>query len=207
MNDKTRLLNDALRDAFTPAMRESGFKGSGRSYRRVIGELVQCVYIQSWSGYDRFFVNLGIQPVFLPDAVGEPVNVKTIAESGCRFRGRLHASSGQEWWSYEDLGIPDLAVKSAVEQWRARGESAFAAFGSYPEAFAGIAVEDVLAYRVSFGDFQKGNMEPFLLVMARIRKHEGRIDEARAFLQAGLESGDGSTVLEQHMRECLATLN
>lgn len=74
-----------------PVIRALGYRGSGQNYRKTEGDFVFVINFQSSSWGDRFYVNLGAQPVFIP-AEGD-ADLKRLKEYECVLRRRV----GEEW--------------------------------------------------------------------------------------------------------------
>ena len=91
---------DGWREHFAPVIRRAGFKGSGQNFRRAAGDFVQVVNLQGSRGGGKFAVNLGLQPLAIPDVAGRVVDPAAIKECECEFRGRLTETGADQWWSY-----------------------------------------------------------------------------------------------------------
>lgn len=76
---------------------------SGRTYRRTRNGQIHVVNIQGSRYGGKFAINLAIQPVTIPDVLGNDPDSKKITESKCEFRKRLSESGEDQWWSYDDL--------------------------------------------------------------------------------------------------------
>ena len=76
-----------------PKLRARGFRGSGQNFRKTDGDFVFVVNFQAGSRGDRFYVNLGAQPFFIPTESNVDVNIKNLKEYECIFRARV----GKEW--------------------------------------------------------------------------------------------------------------
>ena len=55
-----------LKDEFAPELRNVGFKGSGRHFRRINGEVINAIWIQGDKYGRGCAVNLGLHLTFLP---------------------------------------------------------------------------------------------------------------------------------------------
>jgi hypothetical protein len=76
-----------------PKLRAQGFRGSGQNFRKTDGNFVFVVNFQASSRGDKFYVNLGAQPFFIPTEGNAEVNPKSLKEYECIFRTRV----GKEW--------------------------------------------------------------------------------------------------------------
>jgi hypothetical protein len=82
-----------------PKLRAQGFRGSGQNYRKTDGDFVFIVNFQGSLRGDRFYVNLGAQPFFIPTEGNTALNPKNIKEYECIFRKRV----GKEWqWEMKE---------------------------------------------------------------------------------------------------------
>jgi len=81
-------LNDILA-VVAPTFRAKGYKGSGQDYRCATDKAVSIVNFQKSSGGERFYVNVGVQPLFVPTEGETTPDAKEIKEPECIFRKRL----------------------------------------------------------------------------------------------------------------------
>lgn len=192
-------IDDGWRDHFAPAARRAGFKGSGRHFRRVVGEFVQTINLQGsrWSG--RFAINLGLQPLTIPDVMGKPVDPKTIKEIDCIFRRRLsNDDDADKWWDYtEERSSIEAAVKSAAHLFENRGLDLFDALSGSASPILHLKAADLASETSSFLGFRV-SVPLTALALARFRKARGDLEEAAAFARIGLER---STPQFGHRRE------
>jgi hypothetical protein len=94
-------LEVAIRKCLAPCLREDGFAGSGRTFRRVLNGWIQVVNVQGSRYGGRFSINLGLQPLAIPDVVGNVPDPKKIREELCEFRRRLSESGADQWWTHD----------------------------------------------------------------------------------------------------------
>lgn len=84
-----------------PDLRAKGYKGSGQNYRRATDMAVSVVNFQKSSGGERFYVNVGVQLLFVPTEAESEADPKTIKEYECIFRRRLDPpENGLLGWPY-----------------------------------------------------------------------------------------------------------
>lgn len=93
-------IEHAWRDHLTPVLHSAGFKGSGRHFRRIGKQFAECVSLQGSQSGGRFRVNLGIQPLSIPDVMGNAVDPRKIKEILCEFRGWPSEEYCDRWWSH-----------------------------------------------------------------------------------------------------------
>lgn len=98
-------MKDVLK-LIAPKMRKLGFKGSGQNFRREEGDFIFLVNFQGSLGGERFYINLGAQPTFVP-AEGY-ADLKSLKEYECVFRRRV----GRDWfWAIPEQDIPELVAE------------------------------------------------------------------------------------------------
>ena len=106
---------DALKDILAKivaTLREKGFKGSGQNYRHATDVAVSVVNFQKSSGGERFYVNVGVQPLFVPTESESAPDAKTIKEPECIFRRRLDPPMDDLFgWPYSTDISADLAQR------------------------------------------------------------------------------------------------
>ncbi len=106
---------DALQDILAEivaTLREKGYKGSRQNYRLATAKAVSVVNFQKSSDGERFYVNVGVQPLFVPTEGESTPDAKTIKEPECIFRRRLDPPKQDSFgWPYStDLSV-DLAQR------------------------------------------------------------------------------------------------
>lgn len=169
-------IENAWRDNFAPVMRELGFKGSGRHFRRVDGGFVQTVNLQGSQYGGKFAVNLGLQPASIPNGVGETVDPKTIKEIECVFRNRLTYDGGDTWWPYGD--DPKSKGDAAISAARLFREKALIHFQDHAQFAKKISPEEI------------GKTGPGVCVaLALLRERHGHIEQAKRFAQLAMAQG------------------
>ena len=73
-------IEDAWKEFINPVLRDADFKGSGRNFRRIAGEFVQCVNLQGASYGGSFAINIGIQRLAMLGDPDERVTKNSIKE-------------------------------------------------------------------------------------------------------------------------------
>jgi hypothetical protein len=190
-----------------PLLREHGFSGSGVTFRRHSGEVIQLLHIQGSRSGGSFCVNLGLHLAFLPTVRGDTPDPRKITESLCEFRKRL-APEGQSdyWWNYgADARDAASSVDHLVNVTLQVGLPHFERFRYFPGPFDGITPQILAA-----GDFTMlpGNVTAAggALAMARISAHLGRRERAREFAAVGLASLGPSAIMGMGIARQLAAL-
>jgi hypothetical protein len=116
-------LEGAIRSILAPLLREDGYLGSGRTYRRVRNNLIQVVNVQGSIYGGSFAVNLAVQPLAVADFIGKVPNPKRIGEANCILRTRLSLlGESDQWWDHcEDEASMDFAMSSAASVYTSVG--------------------------------------------------------------------------------------
>lgn len=182
-----------------PALRSLGFKGSGQNYRKATGEAVMVVNFQKSSGDDRFYVNLGVQPMFIPTEGGVDPDSKKIKEYECVFRRRVSPPEGA-------LGWPCHVDPATVDQLRSRIASAYegylAPLAKVPGPVTELTPEE---FRSQHSGSIFGGAHPLnALNFARIALARGHLDRAKEFAELGLsECPPTASVLKACLQEVI----
>jgi hypothetical protein len=178
-----------LKRDFSPLLRADGFKGSGKTFRRVKGERIDVINVQGSRYGGQGCVNLAVHFFFLPsEGGGRVTDPKKFKEYDCAFRERLHeANEADHWWTYGSSDAEaEVSVASLVDMYRRRGALFFDRFEPFPEVF-----ERIMPAELNAGDFSilPARMTGVYaaLTMARIMKHLARQEKSRAFAEVGLQ--------------------
>lgn len=165
-----------------PTIQSWGFKGSGQHYRKLLEHCVLVIHFQKSSGGDQFYVNLGMQPLFVPTEGGTAPNPKTIKEYECIFRDRVDPPDGMSGWPY----TMDASMLEFFEAQLAKG---------YQEYLVPLAIIPGPITDVTVQDFDGQSGHPLLgtgharnfLHFSRIALATDQREKAIAFAQAGIE--------------------
>jgi hypothetical protein len=123
----------ALRQYFLPTLRNLGFKGSGRHFRRILEDRIDLVTVQfgKWGG--SYCVNLAVcSPQGLPGIPQEKVTAFDVLP-GPRVRLTLDGLPGDCWFRYFNAhggphqfeGTPEECAKAAAAALSTHGETFF----------------------------------------------------------------------------------
>lgn len=195
-----------LKSEFNPQLTSLGFSGDDRTYRRVRGDVISMVNIQEHRRGDRCCINLALHLTFLPASwARHSLSIDKLTAADCEFLWRLSPLHKRDyWWRYSRLfKSPVRCAGHLIRTFMERGEALFDRYRSADD-FAGLFKPD---------DFTTGawlKAEPDgikprrgALTMARIHLHLGRIAEAKAFAQAGMELISSATALAAEYRNIL----
>ena len=172
-----------FRRSFVPTLRKDGFRGSGSTFRRRLGELTHVVNLQGSKWGDECFLNLGAHLNFLAPVGGESPDPEKLKEYECAFRTRVNPeASPAKGWSY---GTNDEAAHLSIEAlhtaFQIQGAPFFKQFSAYPESFSTVSPASL---EVSATAHSLASGTP--LVWARIALQLGKVATAREFAKLGL---------------------
>jgi hypothetical protein len=183
---ETIRIETTIKVHFAPTLRAQGFTGSGRTFRRTRNGQIHLVNIQGSSYGGQFAINLAIQPIAIPDVLGNEPDSKKIIERECEFRRRLSESGADQWWRYDDSASLEKAMDDAVKVYEEYGRPAFEAMSMSPSPLDTIKLEQLVEGRVALNGFETSKVR-LALIIARLREAEGRISDAVSFAAYGLE--------------------
>lgn len=192
---------ETLRLEFAPRLREDGFRGSGRTFRRERGEFFHVINIQGSQSGERCCVNLGVHLSFLPvNGHSERRVLGRLTESSCAFRSRL-APPGESdwWWSYgSDSAEAEESARNLALAYFAYGREHFARASEFPEPFTQIAPSDLAR-----GDLSRlpgrTTVPLACLALARISEYRGENSLAKQFAEVGLSQLGGAFLLRAEL--------
>lgn len=198
-------LETSIRLHFAPSLREDGFKGTGRNYRRVTEGLISVVQIQGARAGGSFAVNLAVHPRGVPDVLNRASDPERPED--CELRTRLTEGKSDRWWSHDDSASGmDAAVADASELYRRVARPAFAKLSGPGSPLTTITADQL---RLGEIDLQGFGCAPSRLarLLSRYRRQTGQIEEAIAFAELGVGlAGDRATSLRREMEDLLREL-
>ncbi len=193
----------ALTEHLAPHLREDGFTGSGRTFRRLRDGWVHVVGVQGSRYGGQFAINLGLQPLSVVHVLGELPDPKRITDSLCEFRRRLASEGSDQWWSHDSSQESmNMAAKQAATTYATVGRHLLAAVSGPQSPFETISPAVFAQTTKSFLGFGSTQVR-MALVLARLRRAQDRKLESVAFAEIGLE-GVGSAVGLRRELEMLA---
>ena len=196
-------LETAIRAALASVLREDGFSGSGRTFRRVTGSWVQVLNVQGSRYGGSFAVNLAAHPLVIPDVVGNKPDPKKITQELCEFRRRLSETEADQWWKH-DLTEESMlsAVREAAAVYRRRGNELFQRACGPHSGFNALLAANFSAGAYDTAGFGSTQVR-MALALARLRQSESQPEEAKAFAAYGLAHAGSATLLRREL-EALA---
>ena len=182
-SDKPRL-EDSIRVHFAPSLRADGFRGSGRTFRRIVDEAVHVVNVQGFWFGGRFAVNLGVHPLRLVDVAGKMRAPSKITESFCAFRTRLGDSLT---WHHDGTSDEmDRAVVDTAAFYRTHAHDFFGLFMGPDSVLQTLTVDSLQAGTYQFEQYCMGSVIGVAYEFAKLRREQGRLSEAKAFASFAL---------------------
>ncbi|CAB3753016.1 hypothetical protein GQ57_20495 [Burkholderia sp. MSh2] len=198
--DNVLKLDTVIRESLAPSLRADGFAGSGRTFRRVRNAWVQVVNIQGAREGGRFAINLGLQPLAIPDALGNAPEPKRLTESLCEFRRRLAERGADQWWSHAPAAESlRAAVSAAARVYVETGRPLLDRLATPDMPMNTVTPDDFAHGRYDFSGFA-ATMARMALALARLRQAQGQVAASVAFARLGLtHCGDGATGLRRDL--------
>ncbi len=198
-------LEAALRDHLVPSLRADGFAGSGRTFRRVRHGWVHVVNAQGSRYGGQFAINLGLQPLSVFHVLGELPDPKKITEPLCEFRRRLSRDGVDQWWVHEPtIESMNAAARAANAMYETTGREMLAHVCQPELPFDSITPDVFAAGAFDFQGFGSTQVR-MALVLARLRRAQGRFAESAGFAAIGLASVGTAVALRHELSE-LASL-
>src|SRR5688572_8491753 len=170
MSSTSPRLETSLRSHLLPHLKADGFAGSGRTFRRVINDWIQVVNVQGSHSGGQFAINMGLQPLRVPDVLGNDPDPKKITEPSCEFRRRLTESGADQWWKHDPTQASmDPAVIAAAELYVRVGRPLLNRAAERDSPVNSVTADDLK--NGTFNFYGWGSTEVRMaLVLARIRK-------------------------------------
>ena len=191
----------ALREHFVPSLRVDGFSGSGRNFRRVRDGWVHVVNVQGSSYGGQFAVNLGLQPLSIFHVLGELPDSKRITEPLCEFRRRLSSDGADQWWTHASTQESmNEAARDACAVYETTGRDLFRRVCGAQPPFAQVTPGAFASGTFDFCGFGSTQVR-MALVLARLRRAEGRTREAAGFAEIGLAGAGGAVALRRELTD------
>jgi hypothetical protein len=184
-------IEKAWQENLAPIIRNQKFKGSGRNFRQIVDEFALAVNLQGSRYGGKFAINLGVQPLAIPNVLGALPDPKTIKEIECAFRDRLTEDGCDTWWSYDQ--IADSMRSAAHDAANLFQSKAMDHFHERIRFLSEVTPESI------------GASVPMTYVsLALLREADGKLDEARAFAQLARDRATSSWVTPNSMKHLLA---
>lgn len=202
MNASSPRLESSIRAHLRPLLKDDGYAGSGRTFRRVRNNLVQIVNVQGFSYGGRFAINLGVQPLAIPDATGKQPDPLKIKESECEFARRMAESGVDQWWRHRSTTESmDEALRAAAEVYVRVGRPMLATLAAPDSPIYLMKPDQMPNFRRLLLGFCTTDCR-MALVLARVRASQGKFIDARAFAAYGLaRAGPNASWIRSQLEE------
>jgi hypothetical protein len=188
MSEKSARLESSIREHLAPYLREDGFAGSGRTFRRTVGEFIQVINVQGSQHGGQFAINLGLQPRSIPDVQGDDPDPSKITEELCEFRRRLHEGTGDKWWKHEATKESmDAAVQLAAALYVSVGRDLLLRVAAPESPLLHVTAQQLDADQFDFLGFGSTKVR-MALALGRLRRMQGEMSSAREFAIVGLKN-------------------
>ena len=185
--DSDYRIENAWRDHLAPVLRDAGFKGSGRHFRRTINGFVECVSLQGSQCGGKFAINLGIQPLAIPDVMGNDVDPRKIEEIHCAFRRRLSETDFDQWWPYSNLFSSKVSsATNAADMFKRSGLTYFADMTCSESPLLTV---DPISFESGLFDFRGFKATELRMAhsLSLLRLTSGDVSSSRDFARIALE--------------------
>ena len=194
----TLAFSDTIKEVFAPRLRDSGFTGSGKDFRRIVGELIHAINIQGGRYGGQAALNVGIHATFLPTSpVDELPDPKSIKEIECEFRKRVTPSGEDDFW-WEFGSSDQTAVQSAMhlaQTYFDVGEPFLNQYRTVEDLVECFTIESI--HRGDYKrDFKNITASRAALAMARVHLYLGNEPVAKSYATEGmLHVGRGQALI------------
>jgi hypothetical protein len=194
-------LETAIRAHLSPCLRADGFAGSGNKYRRVVDGWVQVVGIQGARGGGSFAINLAVQPLAVPDVLGNAPDPKKITEELCEFRRRLSESSSDQWWKHDGTqGGMVAAAIAAAAVYVSVGRPLLERVSGPHAAMNTVSAEEFERGAFDFSGFGSTKVR-MAFTLARLRQSQGLTNDSAAFARVGLAQIGSAVALRRELEQ------
>jgi hypothetical protein len=190
-----------------PVLVADGFRASGTTYRRSLGEVIHVLTLQGSAHGGQCCVSLGIHLTFLPTVgAAKTCAPSKITDPECEFRTRLAPPGDTDfWWSY---GTTEHEARTSAEsilhRYREVGVPYFQRFSKFPDDF--IRVSPAMLASDAPLPFPGRNTEVRrALSLSRIALYTGRVADAHQFAEFGLARVGPAVALKNEFRKILST--
>jgi hypothetical protein len=192
-------LDTAIRRHLVPCLRADGFAGSGSRYRRVVDGWVQVVSVQGARGGGSFAINLAMQPLAVPDVLGNPPDQKKITEELCEFRRRLTEANSDQWWKHDCTeDSMNAAALAATLVYVNVGRPLLERVSGPNSRLNAVTAEEFERGAFDFSGFESTKVR-MALTLARFRRSQGRASDSAAFACVGLAHVGSAVTLRRDL--------
>lgn len=198
-----KLLSEALKTELAPALRRVGFKGSGKQFRRPSSDCIHVINVQLRSVGGSFAINLGLQPLDIPDVRGNDPDAKSITDDLCEFRQRLTDTGVDHWWEFASADEAIVAVRQSVATYLLIGEHKFSNQTGPTSPLRRITPEQFDKGAFDFSGFSSTRVR-MARALALMRRSDGNEMQARQFASLGLKYLGSASGLKRELETIAA---
>ena len=205
MNEREQF-HSQVKQILKPALIADGFRATGTTYHRKLGDVIHVITIQGSVYGGRCCVCLGIHLTFLPTMGSSSVcDPAKISEPECEFRLRLTPHGQADcWWSY---GVAVQEARASVEAilhlYREVAVPYFGRFSSFPADFIRVA-PSMLANDTPLQFPGHSTIVRHALALSRIALHTGRTADAKQFAEIGLAHVGHAITLKNELQKIIS---
>lgn len=206
MNTATPRIESAIRKHLGPVLRADGFAGSGRTFRRVVGDWIHVVNVQGSRYGGQFAVNLAVHPTVIPDVLGNAPDPKRITEELCEFRRRMSESETRQdkWWKYDSTPESMVAaVHEAAVMYIQVGRRLLDEATAKDADLNTVSPAAFVAGNFNFLGFDSTKCR-MALALARLRRAKDRLAESQAFAAHALQTVGSAAFLKAEIQAFLS---
>jgi|GEM_PF-4310808 len=165
-----------------PLLSSWNFSGSGKDYWYHSEHAVCVINFQGSRDADGFFINVGVQPLLIPNFLGETPDRNGMSEPSCVFRSRVDPPHGMAMWTYELESDEYDDVRDALTD-------------KYVEYIVPLTTVPGPLNQITIDDFQKNELHPLFgglgdiaicLYLGRLAIAYHRTAVARDFIDYGI---------------------
>jgi hypothetical protein len=201
MNNLSHRLASSIKNYLAPVVRGDGFAGSGRGYRRVVGNLVHALQVQGARQGGKFAIELGIHPLGIRDVLGRTPNATRITAYDCEFRRRLSEAGADQWWAYAPTKESmDAAVLQAANIYETVGRRLFLEQSTSTASLFTVTPRQFESGEYRFSGFGTTKVR-MALTLALMRRSDGNLEHARAFARIGLANVGTAGAIKDELEE------
>jgi hypothetical protein len=190
-------LEKSIKVHMAPTLREDGFSGSGRAFRRRVEDMIHLVQVQGSVHGRKFAVNLGLHPACIPVQGGIPF--QKMMPMDCALSRRLSTEGSDQWWEF---GATSASMDSAVAQARAVyvdvGRKAFAELSGANSPLRVATPSEFEKSRFDFSGFKTTDVM-MAKTLALMRLAAGNAEDACGFAQIALDNLGSASGLRREL--------
>ena len=170
-------------------------------FRRVSDDWVHVINVQGSRYGGQLAANLSLQPLSICHVLGEFPDPKKISESLCEFRRRLSSTGADQWGAYEPTqeSMNEAAWKVCAV-YETTGRDLFRHVDGAESQFNRVTPDAFASGVFDFSGFGSTQVR-MALVLARLRRAQGRMRDAAGFAAIGFAPIGAASALRHELAE------